>query len=380
MDDKNLKSMEVDAIGEILSISLGSSATALSVLLETKVIISPPKVQVQETKDIDFDELGEQLGVEIANVEGLDGSNVMFLKKNDARRIIELLTKKTIAEEEFELDNINESAICEVMNQMMGASATALSEMIGRTVNISTPTIFHIEDAQEFRDRYFAEEDRVVKISFVMTLNDSIECEFVNLMKVERVKELVSNVASAIDVDVDMDSEASLPTGDSDSVTEEGNTTEESSSVQSESTEEPTLAQMMESMKEMMGMINQQPDGTVASTTASEPSPKKIPVSPVQNLAFLSSDGSGEVQGANLDRIMGVPLEISVEIGRTKKLVKDILEFNKGSLVVLDKLAGEQVDLLVNGQCIAQGDVVVVDENFGIRITEILADELPSGE
>ena len=73
---------------------------------------------------------------------------------------------------------------------------------------------------------------------------------------------------------------------------------------------------------------------------------------------------------------MKVPLEISVEIGRTRKLVKDILEFTQGSLVVLDKMAGEQADLYVNGECIAKGDIVVVEDNFGIRITEILKKDI----
>jgi flagellar motor switch protein FliN/FliY len=102
------------------------------------------------------------------------------------------------------------------------------------------------------------------------------------------------------------------------------------------------------------------------------PQPKVVNSQPMAMPQLDLSETLGKEQAQNLDLIMGVPLQVTVEIGRTKRKVQDILSYSKGSLVVLDKLAGDQVDLFVNGKCIARGDVVVIEDNFGVRITEIL--------
>ena len=102
------------------------------------------------------------------------------------------------------------------------------------------------------------------------------------------------------------------------------------------------------------------------------PEPKLINTQPLPMQPMELSEKLGKEQAQNLDLIMEVPLQVTVEIGRARRKVQDILEFSKGSLVVLDKLAGDQVDLFVNGKCIARGDVVVVEDNFGVRITEIV--------
>ena len=86
----------------------------------------------------------------------------------------------------------------------------------------------------------------------------------------------------------------------------------------------------------------------------------------------ISGMGGG-MGGNNLELLMDVPLQVTVELGRTQKLVKEVLALGPGSVVELDKLAGEPVDILVNERPIAKGEVVVIDENFGIRVTEILS-------
>lgn len=110
----------------------------------------------------------------------------------------------------------------------------------------------------------------------------------------------------------------------------------------------------------------------VPAQPAYAPDPKVISTKPVQLPPLDAEERLGKEQADNLEMIMSVPLEISVEIGRTRRKVEDILALSKGSLVVLDKLAGDQVDLFVNGLCVARGDVVVIDDNFGVRITEVL--------
>ena len=144
MDNKRLTSMEMDAIGEILNISLGASATAVSTMLDARVDITTPTVQVKKKEEFEFSSLEPAVGVEITYIEGLTGSNIMLLKRSDVKTIVEMLMGVEIPEDEFELDEMNISAICEVMNQMMGASSTALSELLSKTVNISTPVSFEI--------------------------------------------------------------------------------------------------------------------------------------------------------------------------------------------------------------------------------------------
>ena len=465
MDNKKLSSMEIDAIGEILNISLGASATAISTMLDARVDITTPVVQIQKEDEFEFNHLEPAVGVEIVYIEGLTGSNIMLLKRNDVRVIVEMLMGMEIPEEDFELDEMNISAICEVMNQMMGASATALSELLGRTVNISTPQSFEVASANQFKEKYFKEEGVMAVIGFTIQIADKLKSEFMNLMPIGLAHELVAGFFADGVPDIVEEPQKTVPvvtsikeqvqvnapqpeelTGQVQTdvsgvqpVNEQaqadvsgiqpgniqvqadvsgiqpgniqvqadvsgiqpGNVqiqtdafqsqliggqpqsapvqapgmTAQMPSVNLQSSEALTgmmdlMRQQMQQIQEMQAQMQQMQQGRA---------PKKIGVNPAPrpNLAAnADSQPSQEDQDANMELIMGVPLNVSVEIGRTRKLVKDILDLNKGSLVVLDKLAGEQVDLFVNGQCIAKGDVVVVDDNFGIRITEILKEEI----
>lgn len=418
MDNKKLSSMEIDAIGEILNISLGASATAISTMLDARVDITTPVVQVQKKDEFQFNHLEPAVGVEIVYIEGLTGSNIMILKRNDVRVIVEMLMGMEIAEEDFELDEMNISAICEVMNQMMGASATALSELLGRTVNISTPQSFEVTSADQFKEKYFEDDGMMVVIGFTIQIADKLKSEFINLMPIGLAHELVagffsdgvpdieeeSQKTSPIAIAVQEQVQADVPQPESSLEQIEKDLSQpkeaagqvqadvfplqsgepQSAPVQASSMADQVAPVNVQSSDAIAGMMNlmyqqmqqmQQMQAQMQQVRA----PKKIGVNPAPrpNLAASAdSQPDQEEQDANMELIMGVPLDVSVEIGRTRKLVKDILDLNKGSLVVLDKLAGEQVDLFVNGQCIAKGDVVVVDDNFGIRITEILKEEI----
>ena len=447
MSSKEFSTLEIDAIGEILNISLGSSATALSTMLSTRTDITTPQVKVVAKDEFEFEDLEPAIGVEITYVEGLRGSNIMLLKRMDVKVIVEMMMGFEIPDDEFELNEINLSAICEAMNQMMGASATALSEFLGETVNISTPATSEVRDVHEFKEKYFAGEDVMICVEFLLRIGDNLESKFVNLMPTDLAKKLVSGFlpegmdlgepepapapAAAPEPEPTME-EASgdgghmmsqeeieaLLAGGMDQAASEPEAAEEEASgggghmmsqeeieallsggaVQEEAQapqqqaamQQPMMQaapvanamteQMMAQMAQMTQMMSQMQQ--VMMNQMQQPksaAPKTLNVHPLPTDP-LAGGSLGEEQEENMDMIMGVPLEVSVEIGRTRKLVKDILEFTKGSLVVLDKVAGEQVDLFVNGQCIAKGDVVVVEDNFGIRITEILADDIPAIE
>lgn len=434
MSSNRFSPLEIDAIGEILNISLGASATAVSSMLSKRVDITTPRVQVLTAEEFKFENLEPAIGVKITYVAGLEGTNVMLLKRKDVKSIVEILMMTEISDEEFELNELNLSAICEVMNMMMGASATALSEFLGELVDISTPEAFPIEDVYGFKQAHFSSGEKMVIISFDLKIEDYVESEFMNMMPIKLAKKLVSAFGVPIEESEDDEdeppvAEASTDSGGGNMSQEEIekllNMSDESADAESNiSQEEPaagaqsgggnmsqeeiekllntppqqspqpqpapqpqptpqqqsmqqpqmtmTPDMMQQMMQQQMMMMQQMMMQPMQQQMAAQ-GPKVINVQPlpVDNLK-AAKNNMGQEQKENLDMILGVPLEISVEIGRTKKLVKEILELSQGSLVVLDKLAGDQVDLYVNGQCIAKGDVVVVNDNFGIRITEII--------
>ncbi len=453
MDSKYFSAFEIDAIGEILNISLGASATAVSTMLNARVDITTPVVRVLTKSEFEISNLEPAVGVEITYIAGLSGSNIMLLKKHDVKVIVDMLMGTETPEEDFELNELNISAICEVMNQMMGASATALSEFLSKTVNISTPTSFEIEDVGDFKEKYYHDEDLMVVVGFNLKIADQMASEFINVMPPALAKELVAGffpqesgepVEETIPEAAPEPDSSPAPSGGLLSQEEiekllagssepdpqpqpelkpEPKTPPKQESAggilsqeeiemllngsmaadtapapepapapapqpavtapktagQMENTDNSAIQQMMNQMQMQQQMINQMQQMILQMQNSQmnipkkdAPEPKTINVKPVPQNILTEGQLSFEEQEENRELIMGVPLEVSVEIGRTRKLVKEILEFTKGSLVILDKLAGEQVDLYVNGRCIAKGDVVVVDDNFGIRVTEII--------
>ncbi|MCI9589502.1 MAG: flagellar motor switch protein FliN [Lachnospiraceae bacterium] len=450
--------MEIDAIGEIMNISLGASATAVSTLLGATVNITTPVVKVASSSEFEFHKLEPAVGVEIAYVEGIEGSNIMMFSRNDVRIIVGMLMGMEIPEEDFELDEINRSAICEVMNQMMGSSATALSEFLGMTVNISTPISFEVEDEQTFKDKYFPTVENRVVVRFALEVEGKLNSEFLNIMPEGLAKRLLEPFKDSFSQAEPAASPTPAAPVQEEPVKEEPAAASASGGVMSQEEIEKLLQQSSEPVKEEPaaapasgGVMSQEeiekllqqssapaqeapvpqaaaPQPQVAPQAAA-PQPSAMPQmapppygqpvyqpagdpmmlqllnqmqqSQMQMMEFMkelkgkerepqkpresavihsvnsSSFDAGFEDGMeaqeNQEMLMKVPLEISVEIGRTKKKVKDILEFTQGSLVVLDKMAGEQADLYVNGQCIAKGDIVVVEDNFGIRVTEIIS-------
>ena len=467
MGANSFNEMEIDAIGEIMNISLGASATAISTLLGTKVNITTPVVQVKNKENFEFRELEPAIGVEIAYVQGIDGRNIMMFSRNDVRIIVSMMMGSEIPEEEFVMDEINASAIREAMNQMMGASATALSEFLGTTVDISTPISYEITDGAAFKDKYFEGAEENVVIRFTLEIEDNLKSEFLNIMSVDLVKKLLKPFTAQFGMGDEEDDgvsasseeavspqveepvveapvaeapaaeETPMPakSGPIDQATadallasllaeQNGDAASEAApapAAEPAATPEPVAAapapvaepaapapqpaaapqpapaqmapqmmampqgvayqdpltlqllnQMQQSQTQMLELIRDIQTAKNKDTRPSEPSLIK----PLNSKEFENEGGASGENPDNREMLMKVPLEISVEIGRTRKLVKDILDFTQGSLVVLDKMAGEQADLYVNGECIARGDIVVVEENFGIRITEILKKDI----
>ena len=407
MGEVTFSPMVIDAIGEAMNISLGSSATAVSNMLDHRVDITTPSVQVINAEDFSLGRIEPAIGVEIKYVCGLEGSNIMMLKRSDVKAIVDILLGTETPDEEFQMDELSISVVCEVMNQMMGAASTALSDLLGRMVNISTPESFELTDLDEVREKHFpVRTGPIVVVSFQLSIEGVVESEFMNVMSVELAKELVGGMG--LDMDGELESTASpsepapapapAPAASSGGTMSQeeiermlaGGGASEPASVPG-AAPAPAPAPAAAGQPPAYPPAGYPPYPPQVAGQGGYPYPPyppyyMYPPQPVQQPAepkvintqkpsmepLSADDRLSQEQKENLDLIMGVSLEVAVEIGRTRRKIQDIIAFSKGSLVVLDKLAGEPVDLLVNGQCIARGDVVVIDDNFGIRITEIL--------
>lgn len=403
MSQTVFNSMELDAIGELMNISLGSSATAVSNMLDHRVDITTPKVQVVSVEDFSIGELEPAIGIEIKYVSGLEGSNIMLLKRSDVKTIVDILMGSETPDDEFELNDLTISAVCEVMNQMMGAASTALSDFLGYPVNISTPQSFALDDIEQFKKEHFpAESGSLVVVRFMLGIENILKSEFVNVMSVDLARELLAGFEMNFgDPKEGSAGAAAAPAQSAPAETpvpeqtqtpqpvpgppqqEAAQSTQSSGAVLSQEEIERLLAANSASGAAQPAQPATPPAPVqtqaapvqpvyVPAQPAYAPDPKVISTKPVQLPPLDAEERLGKEQADNLEMIMSVPLEISVEIGRTRRKVEDILALSKGSLVVLDKLAGDQVDLFVNGLCVARGDVVVIDDNFGVRITEVL--------
>ncbi|MEA5143058.1 MAG: flagellar motor switch protein FliN [Oscillibacter sp.] len=437
MTDKSLTPMELDALGEVMNISLGSSATAVSNILGHRVEITTPAVTVVTNSEFPMDDLLHVIGVEVHYVSGLAGNNLLILKRKDAQMIVDTLMGNEFSNGEFEKDELSVSALCEVMNQMMGSAATALSNFLGFSVNISTPEYFELDDLVKLKEKcYQPNEDVCVVVRFTMKIEGIVESQFINAMSMELAQKLLSGLGISDD-----GQEESGPAAEEPALSDEGqgggvlSQEEIERLINGGSAKEPEIPAVPKSdrplsQEEIEKLLHPEPEPAPAAPapqpqaqpTASPmppmpqmpggpygypggampggyqmppygaympgyyppsgyypaPNPKVVDAREAEMAHLHGGEAPMTRQEENLQLLMSVPMEVSVEIGRTQKKVKDVLTFSKGTLVVLDRLAGDQVDLFVNGKCIAKGDVVVIDDNFGIRITEVLS--LPTVE
>ncbi|MDU7336999.1 MAG: flagellar motor switch phosphatase FliY [Clostridium sp.] len=369
--------MEVDSIGEIMNISLGSSATTVSTLLDQRVNITTPRVNIVTAQEFEFKGLEPAVAVEINYVSGLDGKNVMVLKESDVRTIVGLLLQTEYSEEDFVLDEMSLGAICEVMNQMMGASSTALSQLLNRPINISPPDSFKIDNAEQFKKKYFSDDEPIVTIHFNLMIGELTNSEFISIMSLDLAKDLISSFGFG---------SSSLQDASSQPAEEPKQAVAEPAPAPPAPPPVPVQAPPQQALTPPPAYYPEQPAyaqpayGTPpmqqsAVIRGGNTRQVENPVYDVRSASYQNFDEQETVltndQSNNLNMILSVPLEVTVEIGSTKRKIKEILDFTTGTILELDKQAGSQVDIFVNGQKIAKGDVVVVDDYYGVRITEI---------
>ncbi|MDV2580610.1 flagellar motor switch phosphatase FliY [Alkalibacillus haloalkaliphilus] len=337
-----LSDVEVDAIGELGNISFGSSATALSSLLNQKVEITTPVVSAIDSNSLDDSFPTPHVAVKVDYTTGFKGTNLFVIKSQDAAIIADLMLGGDGKSPSEELGEIQLSAVQEAMNQMMGSAATSMSSVFNKRVDITPPntTLLDVESGEGVD--YIPDEDTFVKVSFQLQVGQLIDSSIMQLLPVDFAKDFVDSLLNT--------EEAAENLSEEEDITQQQPVINEETQQATESSDSQNIGQR---------------------AFQAQAEDHQVEKAEFADLGDSPQLDSGEKR--NLDLLMDIPLNVQVELGRSSKSIKEILELNTGSIVELDKLAGEPVDILVNNKLIAKGEVVVIDENFGVRVSDILS-------
>jgi flagellar motor switch protein FliN/FliY len=366
---ESLSDAEKDAIGEISNISMGTAATTLSSLVNQKVIITTPVVSYATWDDLADNYTRPCVFIQIYYKDGLDGNNILILKESDVKIITDLMMGGDGSIMEGSLSELHLSAISEAMNQMMGSASTSISSMLEKRVDISPPIAKLVDMNESIDEADIATflKGQFTKVSFKMQIGDLVDSELLQLYPFDFARDLYRKFIKEDQVqeadkktETKPQTQTKLPEPDS-NVSMNNAQMAQGQMMQGQipQGQMPNM-QQMQSAQNMYGGMN-----------FMMPPVQDVNVSPAQFQPFTAPQNP-VMQPENIDLIMDVPLEVTVELGRTSKSIKEILEFSPGTIIELNKLAGEPIDVLVNGKFVAKGEVVVIEESFGIRVTEII--------
>ncbi|UYP09091.1 flagellar motor switch phosphatase FliY [Priestia megaterium] len=334
--DDYFTEMEKDALGEIGNISFGSSATALSALLNQKVDITTPFVSLIHKEELTGEFPNPHVAVQVQYTEGFSGTNLLVIKHEDAAVISDLMLGGTGENPTEIMDEIKLSAVQEAMNQMMGSAATSMSTVFQKKIDISPPSLDILNIQKGEGTELIPQDDVFVKVSFNLKVGTLIDSNIMQLLSMPFAKSLVEELL--------------VPNAEGTAAS-----IEKESDLNEKQTEQPAAEY-------------------IQHEETQQAEPVHVPID-VQPASFSEFEHVSSPQGdsRNLDMLLDIPLQVTVELGRTKRTVQEILALSSGSIIELDKLAGEPVDILINSKLIAKGEVVVIDENFGVRVTDIIS-------
>ncbi len=377
IDDSLISEIERDAIGEVANISMGSSATTLFSLVNQKVNITTPVVSLARWENVLTEYERPCVFIQIKYTVGLDGSNILILKEHDVKVITDLMMGGDGSNTEGELGELHLSAISEAMNQMMGSSATSLSTMLGKMIDISTPeaSLVDLTEFKEGGDIAAFLSGTFVKIAFRMQISALVDSTIMQLYPMEFAKELCSTFLGA---QLGEEPPAQEPAPAPAPAAPQAGMSQMDMSQMQTGMPQMDMSQMQMGMPQMgmpqmqMGMPQMMPQMQMGMPQMGMPQMQpNMSIQPAQFQNFAGGFNPNQPQ-ENIDLIKDVPLEVTVELGRTAKSISDILDFAPGTIIELDKIAGEPIDVLVNGKFVAKGEVVVIEESFGVRVTEII--------
>lgn len=372
-----LSSMEQDALGEIGNITFGSAATALSTLLGKKVEITTPQVSIIERRELHDEFPKPHVAVHVNYVDGFHGVNLLVIRIKDAQVIADLMMGGDGTNTEEELSEIHISAVQEAMNQMMGSSATSMSTIFNRLVNISPPGIDILDLTGKAGKNNLPDEEVFIKVSFRLKIGDLIDSRIMQLLPITFAKDLVSTLMGGANTTESEPINTSYDYEEADLFPEPVAPSSQKAQESIPPVHQPTASPMHMNNQPPYSSMPPQSVPPVSDPTPQQPAAyggmpnRNINVQPVQFTNFTPGIPMQQEDG-NLNLLLDIPLKVTVELGRSKMLIKDILDLSQGSIIELDKLAGEPVDILVNNKLIAKGEVVVIDENFGVRVTDII--------
>ncbi|MGB3367876.1 MAG: flagellar motor switch phosphatase FliY [Acidaminobacteraceae bacterium] len=357
-----LTAEEMDALGEIGNISMGTASTTLFTLLNQKVTITTPRVFETDLENLAKDFSDPLVLISIRYKYGIEGINLLILAEKDVKIITDLMMGGDGTNLADELTDLHLSAINEAMNQMIGSSSTSLSEMLGSKIDISPPEALYDSISNiDLSGLGINPSDPLVKIAFRMTVGDLIDSEIMQVLPLEVAKQMVATLMDNSANMVNASQPAQAP------VQNDPPPMQQQAPVNNMQQEQPQQMRQNQPMQ-------QQPQGDMNYNRSSMQQVDPVNAQPLQFDNFDQSSAT-IAYASDIEIIKDVPLEITVELGRTSKKIADILDFGVGTVIELDKLVGEALDILANGKKVAKGEVVVVDENYGIRITDIIVPE-----
>ena len=391
--EETLTDEQKDAIGEISNISMGTAATTLSTLLNQTVNITTPKVTYMNWQELADSYDKPCVFLQISYTSGLEGNNVLVLKERDVKIITDLMMGGPGNVSDEPIGELHLSAIGEAMNQMMGSAATSMSSMLGKKIDISPP-VANLVDLNDNNKKDIPEflEKRFVKVSFRMTIGTLIDSEIMQLYPFDFARHLyetfmhdaVSGMTTSTK-EAQPEQQASEPAPQPQPVQQPAPQPQpvqqpapQPQPVQQPAPQPQPVQQPTPQPQQMAGAVPPQGYAMPPQGYAMPPQGYAMPSQNYENVnvqpaSFQPFTGGNALPGhENIDLIMDVPLEVTVELGRTTKSIKEILEFAPGTIVELNKIAGEPIDVLVNGKYVAKGEVVVIEESFGVKITEIV--------
>lgn len=368
VDESLLSDIERDAIGEVANISMGSSATTLYSLVNRKVNITTPVVTLATWDNVIVEYERPCVFIQIKYTQGLDGSNILVLKEHDVKVITDLMMGGDGSNTDGELEELHLSAISEAMNQMMGSAATSLSTMLGKMIDISPPEASLVDLSAFERGGDIASflEGTFVKIAFRMQIDDLVDSSIMQLYPIEFAKELCNTFINNQSGGAESEP-APQPTPQAQPQSASQPQAQQSGSADMSQQMAPQMDTSQMGMNQMgMGQM-----GMPQMNMNQMGMQQAMNIQPAQFQNFASDFNPMQSQ-ENIGLIKDVPLEVTVELGRTSKSIAEILDFAPGTIIELDKIAGEPIDVLVNGKFVAKGEVVVIEESFGVRVTEII--------
>ena len=430
--DEILTDVEKDAIGEVANISMGSSATTLYSLVNRKVNITTPVVTLATWNTLLDTYEKPCVFIQIKYTQGLDGTNILVLKEHDVKVITDLMMGGDGTNTDGELGELHLSAISEAMNQMMGSAATSLSTLLQTVIDISPPesSLFDLTEVKDGKEISPFLGGTFVKIAFRMQIDDLVDSSIMQLYPIDFARKLVETFINTQMGGLGESTKSAAPQPENTTSAPAASAPQSSAgqmnagagSMPQMNMQQPDSMAMnnmngmnpmngmgmngmdmngmnqmgmgMNGMNQMgsMGMMNNQMGmgmnganqmgsmgmpqmngmGMMNNQMGMMGMPQQnVNVQPAQFQNF-SNDNMGAGAQENIGLIKDVPLEVTVELGRTTKSISEILEFSPGTIIELDRIAGEPIDVLVNGKFVAKGEVVVIEESFGVRITEII--------